>query len=97
LRLAEASSSQTVLYFGEGWRAKAIATQQGRHLDTVHDRRTHWLPEGFLSLADQPRCGTPWKLTEVHREKLRIWASEEALTARDLLARLKRNAMFPYP
>ena len=27
--------AQTLLYFGDGWRAKAISTQQSLHLDTV--------------------------------------------------------------
>ncbi len=41
-----------------------------------YDRRKHWLTDGRLSLVDQPRCGTPLKLTEVHREKFRTWACD---------------------
>jgi hypothetical protein len=36
-----------VLHFGDGLRAKAIATLQNLHLDTVYDRRKHWLTAGF--------------------------------------------------
>ena len=32
---------QTLVYFNAGWEAKAIAAQQGLHLDTVYDRRKH--------------------------------------------------------
>ena len=62
--------AQTLLYFGDGWRAKAIATQQKLHLDTVYDRRKHWLAKGFTSLADKHRSGAPSKMSAVHREQL---------------------------
>ncbi len=83
--------AQTVLYFGDGWRAKAIATQQNLHLDTVYDRRKHWLAEGFASLADKHRSGAPSKVSAAQREQLRLWATQEALTARELLTRLKEE------
>jgi transposase len=81
--------AQTLLYFDAGWEAKAIAAQQELHLDTVYDRRKHWLAEEFASLADKHRRGVPPKLTEAQREQLRLWASTEALTARQLLTKLK--------
>ena len=81
--------AQTLLYFGDGWRAKAIATQQNLHLDTVYDRRKHWLTDGFTSLADKHRCGAPSKVSVVQREQLRTWATQEALTARELLTLAK--------
>jgi hypothetical protein len=31
--------AQTLLFFGAGWQAKAIAEQQNLNLDTVYDRR----------------------------------------------------------
>ena len=83
--------AQTLLYFGDGWRAKAIATQQNLHLDTVYDRRKHWLTDGFTSLADKHRCGAPSKVSVVQREQLRTWATQEALTARELLTKLKEE------
>src|SRR5665647_26903 len=61
--------AQTLLYFGDGWRAKAIATQQNLHLDTVYDRRKHWLTDGFTSLADKHRCGAPSKESAAQREQ----------------------------
>ena len=81
--------AQTLLLFGDGWRAKAIAAQQSLNLDTVYDRRKHWLAEGFGSLADKHRSGAPSKLSTVHRELIKTWAEEEALTAPALLAKLK--------
>jgi transposase len=83
--------AQTLLYFGDGWRAKAIAAQQKLHLDTVYDRRKHWLAEGFASLADKPRCGAPSKVNPAQREQLRQWAAVEALTARQLVTKLKEE------
>ena len=83
--------AQTLLYFGDGWRAKAIATQQNLHLDTVYDRRKHWLAKGFASLTDKHRCGAPSKVSAVQREQLRTWATQEALTARELLTKLKEK------
>jgi transposase len=51
--------AQTLLYFSEGCSAKDIATRQDLHLDTVYDRRKHWLKDGFASLADRQRSGAP--------------------------------------
>ena len=83
--------AQTLLYFGDGWRAKAIAAQQSLHLDTVYDRRKHWLTDGFASLADKHRCGAPPKVSAAQREQLRMWATQQALTARELLTKLKEE------
>jgi transposase len=83
--------AQTLLYFGDGWRAKAIAEAQQLNLDTVYDRRKHWLAEGFASLPDKPRSGAPAKLSPSHREKIRAWAKDEALTVPALLAKLKEE------
>lgn len=83
--------AQTLLHFGDGWRAKAIATQQNLHLDTVYDRRKHWLQEGFASLADKHRCGVASKVNEAQREQLRMWATAQALTARQLVTQLKEE------
>lgn len=83
--------AQTLLYFSDGWRAKAIAGKQELHLDTVYDRRKHWLQEGFFSLADKHRKGAPSKVSAAQRERLRLWATEEALTARQLVSKLKEE------
>lgn len=83
--------AQTVLYFGDGLRAKTIAERQNLHLDTVYDRRKHWLRQGYASLADKPRSGAPAKLSAAHKERLRAWATQEALTARGLLTKLEEE------
>lgn len=80
--------AQTVLYFSEGWKAKAIAIEQDLHLDTVYDRRKNWLAQGLASLADKHRSGAPAKLNGGHKEQLKLWSTQQALTARQLLSRL---------
>jgi hypothetical protein len=44
--------TQTLLHSGDGLRAKAIATQQGLHLNTVHDRL-------YVILTDIAVAATP--------------------------------------
>ena len=83
--------AQTLLHFGDGLQAKTIATLQNVHLDTVYDRRKHWLTAGFASLADKHRSGAPPKVSAAQREQLRMWATKEALTARELLTKLKEE------
>jgi transposase len=80
-----------VLYFADGWRAKAIAECQKLDLDTVYDRRKNWLEEGFGSLPDKPRSGAPSKLSESHLAQIQAWVKEEALTGPALLAKLKEE------
>ena len=87
----ERHRAQTVLYFADGWRAKAIAERQKLDLDTVYDRRKNWLEEGFGSLADKPRSGAPSKLSESHLAQIQAWVKEEALTGPALLAKLKEE------
>jgi transposase len=81
--------AQTVLHFGNGLRAKEIVQLQNLNLDTVYDRRKFWLADGVASLADKPRSGAPAKLSEAQRERLRQWATTQALTSRQLLDKLK--------
>ncbi len=57
----------------------------------MYDRRKHWLAEGFASLADKHRRGAPSKLSEAHRELIKTWEKEEALTAPAILAKLKEE------
>ena len=42
-------------------------------------------------MADRQRSGAPPKVNEAQREQLRAWASTEALTARDLVSRVKEE------
>ena len=83
--------AQTLLYFNDGWSAKAIGKQQELNLDTVYDRRKHWLLEGFSSLYDKHRSGAPSKMNAVHHDQIKTWAEEEALTATSLVAKLKEE------
>ena len=57
----------------------------------LYDRRKHWLTAGFSSLADKHRSGAPSKVSAAQREQLRTWATKEALTARELLTKLKEE------
>jgi transposase len=83
--------AQTLLHFSDGLRARAIATLQNLHLDTVYDRRKHWRAAGLSSLEDKHRSGAPPKVSAAQREQLSTWAIKEALTARELLAKLKEK------
>jgi transposase len=83
--------AQTLLYFGDGWPAKAIAEKQELDLDTVYKRRKNWLAAGISSLPDKYRKGAPSKLSESHLAQIKTWATEEALTAPALLAKLKEE------
>jgi len=82
---------QTLLYFNDGWSAKAIGKQQELNLDTGYDRRKNWLLEGFSSLYDKHRSGASSKMNAVHLDQIKTWAEEEALTATSLVAKLKEE------
>jgi len=83
--------AQTLLYFDDGLRAKDIVALQDLNIDTVYDRRKNWLSMGFAFLFDVHRSGAPPKLTAIHREQIKIWTEEEALTAPAIVARLKEE------
>ncbi|MGC3030395.1 helix-turn-helix domain-containing protein, partial [Burkholderia sp. DN3021] len=59
--------------------------------EAVYERRYRWLEKGMASLPDGPRSGAPSKLSPEQLEQLKVWASEEALTAPALLARLEEQ------
>jgi len=52
--------NQALLYYNDGWSAKAIKDHQKLNLDTVYDRRKNWILEGF------PLC-----MTSIGAERLR--------------------------
>ncbi|WP_218829112.1 helix-turn-helix domain-containing protein, partial [Burkholderia sp. HI2714] len=83
--------SRTILMFSDGVRAKEIARRQELTLEAVYERRYRWLEKGMASLPDGPRSGAPSKLSPEQLEQLKVWASEEALTAPALLARLEEQ------
>ncbi|KWO73927.1 hypothetical protein WM31_00630 [Burkholderia ubonensis] len=77
--------------FSDGVPAKEIARRQELTLEAVYERRYRWLEKGMASLPDAARCGAPSKLSLEQLEQLKGWASEEALTATALLARLEEQ------
>ena len=83
--------AQTLLYFDDGLRANDIMALQNLNIDTVYDRRKNWLSKGFAFLFDVHRSGAPPKLNAIHREQIKIWTEEEALTAPAIVARLKEE------
>ena len=83
--------AQTLLYFDDGLRAKDIVALQDLNIDTVYDRLKNWLSMGFAFLFDVHRSGAPPKLNAIHREQIKIWTEEEALTAPAIVARLKEE------
>ena len=83
--------AQTLLYFNNGLSAKDIMALQDLNIDTVYDRRKNWLSMGFAFLFDVHRSGAPPKLNAIHREQIKIWTEEEALTAPAIVARLKEE------
>ena len=85
----ERHRAQTILLFAEGKQAKDIAVAQEIGLDTVYERRLYWLASGFEAIRNKKQGGAPIKLTDEHRGQLRRWASDEALTAPQLLAKLQ--------
>jgi transposase len=83
--------AQTLLYVDDGLRANDIVVLQGLNIDTVYDRRKNWLSKGLAFLFDVHRSGAPPKLNAIHREQIKIWTEEEALTAPAIVARLKEE------
>ncbi|WP_316155525.1 helix-turn-helix domain-containing protein [Cupriavidus sp. BIC8F] len=83
--------SRTILMFSDGVPAKEIAKRQELTLEAVYERRYRWLEKGMAALSDAPRSGAPSKLSSEHVEQLKVWATQEALTASELLARLEQK------
>ncbi len=83
--------AQTLLYFNDGLRAKAIMALQDLNIDTVYDRRKNWLLKGFAALYDVHRSGAPSKLKAIHLDQINTWAEEKALTAPAIVALLKEE------
>jgi len=83
--------AQTLLYFNDGLRAKAIMALQDLNIDTVYDRRKNWLSKGFASLFDVHRSGAPSKMNAIHLDQIKTWAEANALTAPAIVVRLKEE------
>lgn len=80
--------AQTVLLLNEGLSLSEVASRQGIDKDTVACHRDAWLNRGLVGLRDLPRDGRPRQLLLAEEASLCLWASTEALTARDLQSRL---------
>ena len=80
--------AQTVLLLGAGCPLSEVASRQGIDKDTVAFHRDAWLERGLVGLRDLPRGGRPRQLLLTEETSLCGWATQEALTARDLQSRL---------
>ena len=80
--------AQTVLLLGAGCSLSEVASRQDIDKDTVAFHRDAWLERGLVGLRDLPRDGRPRQLFLAEEASLCQWATQEALTARDLQSRL---------
>lgn len=84
----ERERAQTILMLSEGHTVFAVAEQQHVKPEAIRELRRKWWRKGVNSLPDQPRSGTPSKLTGAHRDRLAEWIDAEPLTCRALMTRL---------
>lgn len=80
--------AQTILMLSEGQTIFVVAERQNVKPEAIRERRRRWLKNGMDSLPDQPRCGTPSKLSDANRSQLKEWIDGEPLTCRALISRL---------
>ncbi|WP_198244057.1 helix-turn-helix domain-containing protein [methane-oxidizing endosymbiont of Gigantopelta aegis] len=85
----ERDRAMTIKLLHEGMSTADIAKQQGHHVESIRRRRRRWLKEGFASLPESPRSGAPQKISLEAQQLLSQWVTEEALTSRYLLKKLK--------
>jgi transposase len=83
--------AQTLLLLDQGMSRHEVADQQDIHVRTVGSTLNQWLKEGVLSLSDKPRCGAPSKISLEERNHLKKLASEEPLSARNILEKHIEN------
>ena len=88
----EHERAMTIQWLSEGIPVSEIALRQGRHPETIRERRRQWQKHGFCSLQDRPRSGAPSKLNEDDRRLLKEWVENEPLTSRALLMRLNEQS-----
>ena len=79
--------ARTLLLLGQGKNLAEVAQLQDVTTRTVRNTWVRWCSEGMSSLVDKPRCGAPRKLDDKALKRLTQWASEEPLTAAELLQR----------
>lgn len=79
--------ARTLLLLGQGKSPMEVAQLQDVTVRTVHNTWARWRSKGMACLVDKPRCGAPRKLDEAALKRLTQWASQEPLTAVQLLER----------
>lgn len=79
--------ARTLLLLNQGKSAAEVALLQDITARTVHNTWARWLSQGMAALTDKPRRGAPRKLDPVAVQRLTQWASQEPLTAVQLLER----------
>ncbi|MEU5014110.1 helix-turn-helix domain-containing protein [Streptomyces sp. NPDC021749] len=69
--------SRIVLECAEGRSTREISCRLRVVPDTVRPRRRRFLGHGLDGLADEPRPGVPWKITDADVERVIVKALEE--------------------
>jgi transposase len=77
--------AETLLLLDQKLSRADVAERIGIHLRTVGTTMNEWLRDGISSLSDRPRYGAPSKITPEERDFLKQAATEEPLSAKDLL------------
>ena len=83
--------AETLLLLDDKISRAEVAERVGINLRTVGTTMTDWLQNGMCSLSDRPRCGAPSKINFEEREFLKKAATEEPLSANDLLEKHIEN------
>ena len=83
----ERQRAQTLLYFDNGMSAVEVAQLLDVHVGTVLRTRRNWFEAGLDSLSDLPRSGAPRKISERQTQRLVALASEQPMSAKQLLAK----------
>ena len=78
--------AKTLILLDQGLDAKEVAQHMDLNVSTVRSTRKEWFISGFESLHDLPRSGAPRKITPEELGSLVASASEQPLTAPQLLA-----------
>jgi transposase len=77
--------AQTLLLLDDKFSRIEVAEHVGINLRTVGTTMNEWLKNGIYSLSDRPRYGAPSKINSEERAFLKKAATEEPLSAKDLL------------
>ena len=79
--------ARTLLLLDQGNSPLEVALLQEVTVRTVRNTWVRWCSEGMACLVDKPRSGAPRKLDQTALQRLTQWASQEPLTAVQLLER----------